>query len=143
VLAGQADLTGLGPDEQAVLRKALSPDPQKRFPSCQAFVKALNDIHRPAPKPKPPVSRLLTALLATGLAMALAVIVFLAIDPFRPKPPPLPKPDWLPPGWAPAPDSELVKDVKGKFYWSSLTRKVGDQEVVLMLIDKKTSDDPD
>jgi serine/threonine protein kinase len=135
-LEGRADLTGLGPAERAVLAKALSPDPEKRYPSCQAFVQALLDIHAPPPKAKPGGSRLLTMMLATGLVMALAVIGVLLFNYLR-------KPDWPPPdGWRRAPGSILIKDMKGRKYWSSLIRS-DKPEVEVLAIPKRNIDDPD
>ncbi len=40
-LMGQLDLSGVGPDEQAVLRQATHKQPAKRFESCEEFVEAL------------------------------------------------------------------------------------------------------
>jgi serine/threonine protein kinase len=55
-LRGQADLSGLGEREQAVLRRALSRDPSGRYPCCLAFVRDLaralaEDAARGAPLP--------------------------------------------------------------------------------------------
>jgi tetratricopeptide (TPR) repeat protein len=60
-LEGKADLTGMEPQEQAVVHKALAKDPHHRYPSCLAFVQALEQAHagelgrsgpeKPAPRP--------------------------------------------------------------------------------------------
>lgn len=58
-LKGRYLFTGaMTDDEMAVVRRALHPDPQKRFPSCAAFVNALPDAARtPAVVvPTPPVA---------------------------------------------------------------------------------------
>jgi serine/threonine protein kinase/formylglycine-generating enzyme required for sulfatase activity len=136
-LEGRSDLTGLEPAEQPVLAKALSPDPEKRYPSCQAFVQALLDVFQPAPKPIPVPPRLFTAVLATGLVMALAVIGVLIYGYLRQKA------DFLPDDWTRARDSKLIRDMKGRRYWNSLTRTKGGQEVALLAIPKTISNDPD
>jgi serine/threonine protein kinase len=140
-LEGRANLTGLDPAEQQVLHKALSPDPEKRYPSCQAFVQALSDVHRPPPQ-RERRSWLLTALLTTGLVMALAVIGVLGYKYLRRAPEP-PRPDWQPPGWESTADSTLVQDSQGWRYWDVLTKKIGNQEVELLAIRKNNPNDPD
>jgi serine/threonine protein kinase len=40
-LEGKADLTGMEPQEQAVVFKALAKDPHQRYPTCMEFVQAL------------------------------------------------------------------------------------------------------
>ncbi|HZU36941.1 MAG TPA: SUMF1/EgtB/PvdO family nonheme iron enzyme, partial [Gemmataceae bacterium] len=142
-LEGRADLRGLQPAEQAVISRALSPDPEKRYPSCQAFIQALLDLHAPPP-PKPPGSRWSTFVLATGLVMALSVIAVLIYGLLRPR-------VYLcPPGWQPPSGNlitnffkpDLVQDLRGRHYWRSLSHRVGNQEVVMLVIPSKKSTDP-
>jgi len=47
-LPSAAELSGLPGAERAVVARALSDDPDRRWPSCRAFVDALRDAQRPA-----------------------------------------------------------------------------------------------
>ena len=76
---GTPDLAPLGEAEQRVLFKALAKDPHQRYPSCTAFVRALEEaFHPPAPPRPAPPSRLrrlipwvlLALLVPLGLAGA-------------------------------------------------------------------------
>jgi len=137
-LEGRANLEGLGPAEQAVLFKALSPDPVKRYPSCQAFIKALKDVHQPEQKKNGPGSRLLLGLLATGLTLVLAALSVLSYLHFRTKA------DWDPPGWEVPKDRALtLPDIENRRYWKSLTKNIHGQKVTLLAIPRTNSNDPD
>jgi serine/threonine protein kinase len=146
-LEGRANLQGLEPAEQAVLRKALAPDPEQRFPNCRAFVQALIESQRPAPKSTTTGSQMVTALLSTGLVLALVVIGFLVwrnLFPVPPPPPPPPPPevaDWLPAGWEPK-DRLLIRDSQDRRYWRSISRTIDGQEMVMVAIPKWKPSDP-
>jgi hypothetical protein len=152
-LEGRADLTGLGHAERAVLSRALSPDPAKRYPSCQAFTSALKEALQP-PDKREGRRWVLTSLLATGLALVLGAFSALAYVHFWRKPkeesrpegpgPEGPKADWDPLGWEPPPDRALTdRDLNSKRYWKRLTRRYGDQPVTLLAIPKTNAGDPD
>jgi serine/threonine protein kinase/formylglycine-generating enzyme required for sulfatase activity len=139
---GKADLAGLSEAEQAVLRKALNADPEKRFPTCSAFIKALRDAIFPPPAPPPTVSgsqsRLLVVVLGFGILAALVAVLW-----FLPRGSPLPPPvDFPPPqGWQPS-GTEVVTDLDNKRYWQRIKRIIGDQEVELIAIPQKMQSDP-
>src|SRR5439155_22538113 len=51
VLTRTPNLDPLAPAEQQVLLKALSKDPEQRYPSCQAFAQALEEVVVPSRRP--------------------------------------------------------------------------------------------
>jgi serine/threonine protein kinase len=78
IRAGRFDLSLLERAERRVLRRALRQNPRQRYPSCKAFVEALEAVFRPPPPP-PPLRRrwLLTAVMV--LACLVAGVLFASI----------------------------------------------------------------
>src|SRR5262249_21387153 len=52
-MGGQPDLALLPEAEQAVMRRALAKQPERRYPSCVAFAKALREATAPTQAPAP------------------------------------------------------------------------------------------
>ncbi|MCC6493145.1 MAG: serine/threonine protein kinase, partial [Pirellulales bacterium] len=67
---GTLDFTAVSPREQAVLRKATSPDPERRYTSCLEFVMRLREAAAPPVKPRPGRRARVLSLAAILLAMA-------------------------------------------------------------------------
>lgn len=132
------DLRPMPAAEQAVLKMALAKEPDRRYPSCVAFVKSLEEATKPPPPtPKAPPSphRGLIALSAV-LIIALIALVFLN------RTPPVVKPDWQPAGWEPENAQELVKDRNGRNYYRRLVKTVGGQKIVMVAVPRLQHSDP-
>jgi serine/threonine protein kinase len=77
---GQFDLSSLGTPERRVLRRALHQNPRQRYPTCTAFVQALQTALQPPP-PRPPrrwrpipTAILILACLAAGGLVASIIV---------------------------------------------------------------------
>jgi hypothetical protein len=91
ILQGTFDLAGIDPKEQQVLRRALHTDPRRRYPTCGAFVRDLEEALRPPDEARPPPPkgrRAGAALLLAALLAAAAAGAYLIPRP----PPPAPEP---------------------------------------------------
>lgn len=146
-LTATPDVSGVPPEEQQVLLRALAKDPKKRYPGCKEFVQALADVIRPkAAPPAPAPSRRLTTVLIT-IALLVTVSVLLALlskiffTPVAPTTAGAPHVDWQPSGWDPS-GSEVDKDTEGGTYYRRLVRKVDGDDVVMVLIKKEKATDP-
>lgn len=146
------DLNPLPPAEQAVLHRALAKKPEHRFGSCLEFAKALRAAVFPPPEPQKVRERRTAAILTTvGVACAVALAVTLATlyllrppddqrtaDPGangkeekQDKPPELPLVA-IPVGWTA--DLTTTETIGGKRYPGRLTRKVGEDTLVAILL---------
>jgi hypothetical protein len=151
------DLSGLPEAEQQVLLRALKKDPEERYPTCLAFVSALEEACAPPPPAgndttrvpeaaAPPASGgrvLRAALLLPLVVMPLAVVLFVW-RPWRPEGNTAPPPgevDWLPPGVEKA-DGAQVVTVDGKRLYDRVIRVKGDQRVPFLLIPRGKETDP-
>jgi hypothetical protein len=76
-LRGTPDLTGAGGRESRVLLRALSKDPNARYPSCQAFIEALAAATVPLPPPPEKFPWRLAVVLALLLALAFVAVLVL------------------------------------------------------------------
>jgi formylglycine-generating enzyme required for sulfatase activity len=135
------DLAPLDGAEKDVLMRALAKDPRRRFPNCAAFVKALREaVQPPPPKPKPGGVSPRAVLLCVAAVLALAA---LAAWWFWPRRPPV---DWVPQGWSPVAGAdgkpEVKEDRNGKRFYTRLSRDVGGQPVVLVLVPQTRPSDP-
>ena len=131
-LEQQPDVSGVPGAEQNVLLRALDKEPDRRFPSCVAFVQALREATAP---PKPPAAAPgwgVKATLAFVSLILAAVLVTLALVLGGPRqPPPAPgttEPSkvvvsWCPVGWEPEDANNLVEDHPGGHrYYRRLVR---------------------
>ncbi len=146
------DLNPLPAAEQRVLLKALAKKPDDRYPSCSAFAKALRDAVMPPPAAEPAkggsksAALLVTVAVAAvcALAVTLGTVYFLTRDTRdqtkgtesgtekkEPEKPPE-KPLATVTGWTAGPGDPLVFGEKR--YPRTLTRKVGDEELVAVLL---------
>jgi hypothetical protein len=135
------DLAPLVGAEKEVLLHALAKDPRRRFPTCAAFAKALREaVQPPPPKPKPGGVSVRAVLLCVVAVLALAA---LAAWWFWPRRPPV---DWVPQGWSPVAGAdgkpEVKEDRNGKRFYTRLSRDVGGQTVVLVLVPQALPSDP-
>jgi hypothetical protein len=151
------DLAPLPAAEQAVLLKALSKNPDHRYPSCKEFAKALHAAVFPppeSPKSKPAAAgpNPLTLALTVGVAVAVAVAASVAavLVFLMPKPPTAPTEEKAakadPPAAPPKADPPLVgypEEWKaegepvvfdGKRYPPKLTRVVAGEPLTALLI---------
>ena len=142
------NLEGLRPHEEKAVRRALSKEPADRFPSCQDFIRALQE---PQPKPKPGRSwRLLVAALLAVPVLALIVWWFLPRPDKTPPPPPPDTSVIAPVDWTPehhgfnVPPGALVKTdpIDHKRYYDRIVKRIGDKEVVFLLIPRLKPGDP-
>jgi formylglycine-generating enzyme required for sulfatase activity len=148
------DLSEVPPPEQQVLLRALAKNPDERFPSCTQFVQALREAI--APPPPPADSHGCGILAALGSFALVLIAVLVAVVLWRiPSPPPPPATSavapsnvpsavvsWKPPGWEPeAAETEIV-EVQERRYYKRLVRTVGQQRVVLVLVPRKSAQDP-
>jgi hypothetical protein len=136
------NLDPLPKDEQRVLLRALAKKPEERFPSCSAFVAALQEVVFPPPRPSPwPRRAIIAGAVVVGCVLAYAL--FLLFAP-KPEPSPLPPPPaaWKPPGWEPAAGAEAVEDLEGKRYFDRVERPAGGTALVAVLIPQRKPTDP-
>jgi formylglycine-generating enzyme required for sulfatase activity len=123
--------------EQKVLLRALSKNPDKRFPGCVAFVEALKEASAPpkppAPSRAPNVKVLVASLAAVLIAFSIGAWLIWPAKPLPPAP-------WLPEGWE-AESASLVQDRQGHEFYQRLKRSVGGQDVVMVAILQKTTAD--
>ncbi len=166
------NLDPLPKPEQEVLLKALAKNPDDRYPTCAAFAKALRAaVFPPPPTPpsvilmEPPKVRetsttgMLLRIVAFLIVIAASVVTLwsqLSKEPpkveekEKEKPQIVERPIVVPPekpfakceGWVGDPTSE-VREFGGKQYHKRLTRKVGDEVLVAMLVHKTNPNDPE
>lgn len=156
-VSGKPELDPLPAAEQKVVLKALAKLPDQRYPSCEAFAKALRKavLDPPEPKDKRPWNPLAIAgalMLMLGLGIGIASQFWPRPDP----PPPGPgtggggagggggtQPKVLPcpQGWTPVSAAGIVT-VDGREYHKRLTRTVAGEELVALLIPRTRPNDP-
>jgi formylglycine-generating enzyme required for sulfatase activity len=150
-IGSQPDLALLPEAEQAVMRRALAKQPEKRYPSCAAFARALREATAPAQAPAPRPDGgwgFKVALAAMAVALvAVAAVLYLVFrqTPTTPTTPPEPaKPtvDWQPKGWEPVSAADVVPDMNGRKYYRRLVREVAGQKVVMVLVPRARKADP-
>jgi hypothetical protein len=139
-LTEKPDVSGVTEPEQRVLLRALAKKPDDRYPSCKAFVQDLALALAPAPKkeagPAEPRPRWQAALLTVALvvvASVLAAVLWKILFSVRV--------DWQPPGWEPV-TKDVVKDHDGGTYYRKLMKKVGGQDVVMVVVPREKPSDP-
>jgi serine/threonine protein kinase/formylglycine-generating enzyme required for sulfatase activity len=138
---GNPNLAPLEKAEEKVLLQALAANPDKRFPSCRDFVRALAEAL--APPAKPPsrpsrVPRLLLGLIVVLGATLAGLILRLSLFPKTPPqgdPAPL---VWLPPNYEPAPDTKRI----GPYHERIVYPLKEADPLVFVLIPRKNADDP-
>jgi formylglycine-generating enzyme required for sulfatase activity len=146
-LVADPDLAGLNEAEQGVLRQALAKDPEQRHPSCRDFIRALVRAQAPPPPPvivtRPRRARwpvLLGLVLLAGLVALLPLAWRLAgqVASQAPAAPLLPLEVWLPEGFVPADDAQILQG-----YYDRIERRLeGARPVELLLIRRKRPEDP-
>jgi serine/threonine protein kinase len=152
-MEGQFDLAGIPPSEEAVLRRALSREPDDRFPTCLAFTQALQEATASPKTVTPTPDRgIKVKVTVTSLAFALvAVLVALGVvlwwrntqTPPNPQQPPLQVTtvDWQPEGWDPVNSQDIIPVGKRRYY-KQLRHDFGGQTVIMVLIPQETVSDP-
>ena len=145
-LTGTPDVSGVPAAEQKVLLRALAKKPEQRYPDCKAFVQDLAAAIHPKTPPPSPSRRLTTMLLTMGLLVTASVLLVLLWKIFFPSPavqPTVVAPhvDWQPDGWEPS-GLDVEKDSAGGTYYRRLVKKVGDEDVVMVLVKREKSTDP-
>lgn len=104
------DFTGFSKDEERVLRKALSPDPAKRYASCSDFVRALIEANEPKAEDERRVPWVPLVMALVGLFLV-AVVCWQLLPP--PVTPPVAEVKWrLPEGFEPNAGDELPQEVQ-------------------------------
>ncbi len=154
----QPELPDVSEAERQVLLRALDKEPDKRFPSCTEFVRALKRaIEPPAPKPAPgPASRGLKVLAVVLAGITLGMLAVVAIvyrqqtQQLESQPPPVreeteatKKVQWIPRDWQPANSDENTEtDKNGDQFYRRVKRSFGSQEVVAILVPQNSTADP-
>lgn len=145
--------------EQRVLQKALAKKPDDRYPTCAAFASALRQAVL-----TPPVQTggggwgrlpiLVTALAALLSVLMVAVVIWLVtrpqpeIEPIAESTNPIPTPvdAWHTITWQPVTQEGtepiVGKDGSKKLYWKQLTRTVGGEKLIAILIAPTADADP-
>ncbi|HTU21195.1 MAG TPA: bifunctional serine/threonine-protein kinase/formylglycine-generating enzyme family protein [Gemmataceae bacterium] len=120
---GAPDLSGLSSGERGILLRALAKDPDKRYPSCRAFVNALSETVLPAAASS---ARSLRWPLIAAVGALLALLLLVLALMFRPNEQPTAArdaagPPWLPDGSDKYDDAETeVKQVYDKSCYSRI-----------------------
>lgn len=146
------DLDPLDAAEQAVLLKALAKQPDDRYPNCKAFVAALREAVFPPPAPSSvelavaPAPRR-TPWLAIGLAgvvlAGFAGLAAVVLNPPAAAPPPTaPERLFCPTGWTPNEAAGVVALPSGAKFHKELTREVGGETLVALVVLPVSPDDP-
>jgi formylglycine-generating enzyme required for sulfatase activity len=146
---GTPDLGGLGPAERDVLLRALAKDPDRRFPSCREFLRALSEAvlpARPAPAARPSRRAWVVAALA-ALALPWPVAYFLShpAKPTQTGPAVPPEPAvWVPPGGYEGDDpGAKVVEVYGRPSYTRLRLPLGGADpLVFLLVERARPSDP-
>lgn len=140
-------LDGLQPHEEKAIRRALSKNVPERFRSCREFVQAL---HAPPPVP---VSAAKSRKPALALGLLFLIVPFLVVLGWRLL---LPAPnvitdlsltktlvEWTPEehDFVTPPDAQIVT-IGGKRYYDRIVKRVGENDVVFLLIPRLKPDDP-
>jgi serine/threonine protein kinase len=132
---GTPDLRDLSPAERSVLAK----EPDKRYPTCVEFVRALSEAVSPALSPSVRSSRW-RLVVAAGALLALLVLVLVFV--FRPQEQPAALPPWLPADFDRYDDAETEvkkiydKDCYTRIYYGKLA---GVDPLVFILIEHDPS----
>ena len=136
------DLEPLPLPEQKVLLKALSKEPDGRYPSCSAFAKALRTAVFPPAKTAPRRTAwwIVAATLLIGIGVGFAV-KYLQPDP-REEIKPLTS-LWLPDGWKAQDGAGVATTAGGMGLHKRLTRRIANQELVaILIVPRPASSDP-
>jgi hypothetical protein len=140
------DLSPLPAAEQRVLLKALAKKPDRRYPSCAEFTKALREAVLPPPKTRtrPPAWQVVSLVVAAALACGLMLGVVARVAPrpvavVRQEPPA--RELWGRSGWDPDGDATET-GLSGKEYYRRLTRTVAGEKLVAILVPQKRESDP-
>jgi serine/threonine protein kinase len=136
-LTGAPDVSGVPAAEQKVLLRALAKRPEQRYPNCKEFVQDLAAAIRPKAPPPPATSRRRTMMLLTvALTVTASILLALLCKNLLST-----RVDWPPTGWKPL-GQEVEKDFDGGTYYRRLVKKVGNEDVVMVLVKKEKATDP-
>jgi formylglycine-generating enzyme required for sulfatase activity len=143
------DLEGVSEAERQVLLRGLAKEPEKRFPSCVAFVQALRQaVEGTAPAPARRGSRhglragrrLVVFGLAASLLGVSAVLALRLVGSWlAPANAPM---SWQPRGWLPVDSRDIVVDIQDRRYYRRLVREVGGERVVVVVVPQTASANP-
>jgi formylglycine-generating enzyme required for sulfatase activity len=122
--------------EQKVLLRALAKKPDRRFPSCQAFVNALRTALEPPPTPVPRPQGWGLKLMLAALTLSLIATLVALLWPRKEE-----VVSWQPRGWEPEDVKDLVEDRTGKRYYRRLVRQVGNEVVRVVVVPEDSSTD--
>jgi hypothetical protein len=155
-MSGAPELSKVPEAEQKVLLRALSKEPNERFPSCAEFVQGLREVIEPRPKELPPAKGSTGRRVFLGCALALIVVATIRFwpttTPSNPDRDNTAKDaktvqqltDWrLPAEWVPASDNEpIVTDQNQRRFYRQIKRTLFGQTVVMVIVPKRGPDDP-
>jgi hypothetical protein len=133
-LNGTPDLEGLPEAEKQVVRKALCKDPEGRYPSCLAFVRALAEaVKPPAPAETPAAPRRKWLLALAAVLLVAGVVALLGVLFWGPS-------AELPPGFVKDPDpATKAEDVYGKPRYSRIRYLLPDADPLVFLLIQHTA----
>jgi hypothetical protein len=140
-LSGTPDVSGVPPAEQQVLLRALAKDPAQRYPGCKEFVQDLAVTLRPKAAPPPPSRRMTTMLLTVALTVTASILFALVLKNLFSVRVDSVRVDWQPDGWK-AVGQGVDKDLNGGTYYRRLVKRVGDEDVFMVLVKREKATDP-
>jgi hypothetical protein len=148
-LESPPDLVPLDGAEAEVLRKALGKNPRERYPSCTAFMEALQQAVAPQSEPprqepprqelpkRPPPPRWWRRAVGLVAFMGIAVAAWFAVKGW------LTRVDWLPDDCARTADAHIVTVAwDGKRYYDKIHKTKAGHAVVFLLVPRETATDP-
>ena len=143
-LQEKPDVSGLPEPEQKVLLRAWPKSPMNASPAAPSSSRRSGNPWHRRSRPGQQGFSVKVALGFLAVALTAVLLFILAVALWR-NPPRQHAPRShvkKPPGWEPAPDSEIIADRNERRYYQRLVRKVGGQQVVMVLVPQKSPQDP-
>jgi hypothetical protein len=149
-MSGAPELSKVPEAEQKVLLRALSKEPNERFPSCAEFVQGLREVIEPRPVKEEAATGRMTGprwvMVFAALLVAVVLARYFMTNPTKS----LDKEEtavktvsWLPDQWAPAsPDEPIVEDRNTNRYFRQISRTFDGQTVTMVVVPHRAPTDP-